>query len=60
MARNLVLADLNAVRTAIGTELRSLCSDVLHEKIPDGMAKLIKQLDQPMETCPGGHNADDP
>jgi anti-sigma factor NepR-like protein len=40
-------ADLKAVRTGIGAELRTLFSDVLSEPIPDGMAELLKQLDQP-------------
>ncbi len=38
--------DLKAVRTAIGTALRSLHSDVLHEPLPDKIAELLKQLDQ--------------
>ena len=46
MARDLASADLNAVRTGIGAELRRLHSDVLHEEIPDRMAELIKRLDQ--------------
>ena len=46
MACDLAPADLNAVRTGIGAELRKLHSDVLHEEIPDRMAELIKQLDQ--------------
>jgi Anti-sigma factor NepR len=45
-ARDLVPADRNAVRSAIGTELRKLYSEVLHVAIPDRMAELIKQLDQ--------------
>ena len=45
MARDPALADLNAVRTGIGMELRKLYSGVLREKIPDRMAELIKQLD---------------
>jgi hypothetical protein len=36
MAHDLVPADLNAVRTAIGTKLRTLYSDVLNEEIPIG------------------------
>jgi Anti-sigma factor NepR len=38
--------DLKAVRTGIGAELRTLHSDVLREEVPDGMAELLKQLDQ--------------
>jgi hypothetical protein len=60
MERDLVQADLNAVRTAIGTELRKLYSDVLHGEIPDRMAELIKQLDQQMEANPSGEEADAP
>ena len=60
MARDLAPADLNAVRTAIGTELRKLYSDVLHGEIPDRMAELIKQqLDQQMDN-PRGQEARDP
>jgi hypothetical protein len=59
MPRDLVLADLNAVRSAIGAELRKLYSEVLHGKIPDGMAELIKQLDQRVEAIPRGQDADD-
>jgi anti-sigma factor NepR-like protein len=40
-------ADLKAVRTGIGAELRTLFSDVLREPIPDRMTELLKQLDQP-------------
>jgi len=57
MARDLAPADLNAVRTGIGAELRRLHSDVLREEIPDRMAE---QLDQLMEASPRGQNADDP
>jgi Anti-sigma factor NepR len=39
-------ADLKAVRTGIGAELRTLHSDVLREEVPDGTAELLKQLDQ--------------
>ena len=57
MARDLAAADLNAVRTGIGAELRKFYSDVLREKIPDKMAE---QLDQLTEASPRGQNADDP
>jgi hypothetical protein len=60
MARDLAPADLNAVRTSIGGELRKLHSDVLREQIPDRMVELIKQLDQWMEASPRGQNPDDP
>jgi hypothetical protein len=59
MALDLLPADLKAVRTAIGTELRKLPSDLLHEEVPDRMAELIKQLDQRMEASPRGQDADD-
>jgi Anti-sigma factor NepR len=39
-------SDFAAVRTAIGTALRSLHSNVLVEPLPDGMAELLRQLDQ--------------
>jgi hypothetical protein len=42
--------DVNAVLTAIGVELRRLHSDVLREPIPDRMAELLRQLDQPTES----------
>jgi hypothetical protein len=32
----------------------------LRKEIPEGMAELIKQLDQQMEANPGGQAADDP
>jgi hypothetical protein len=57
MARDLALADLNAVRTGIGAELRKFYSYVLCEEIPDKMAE---QLDQLTEASPRGRNADDP
>jgi hypothetical protein len=38
--------DFEAVRTAIGTALRSLHSNVLHEPLPDRIAELLRQLDQ--------------
>ena len=38
--------DLKAVRTGVGAELRTLYSYVLREEVPDGMAELLKQLDQ--------------
>jgi hypothetical protein len=38
-----------AVRIAIAAELKRLHSNVLHEPIPDRMAELLRQLDQPPE-----------
>ncbi len=49
--------DLKAVLTAIGAELRQLHSDVLREPIPDRMAALLKQLDEPMESSQDTDNA---
>jgi hypothetical protein len=40
-------ANVEAVLTSIGTALRVLRSMALREPIPDGMAELLKQLDQP-------------
>jgi hypothetical protein len=45
-----------AVRTAIGAELRRLFSNALREPIPEEMAELLRQLDQPPE---GTQNTDD-
>jgi hypothetical protein len=60
MARDLAAADVNTVRSGIGTELRKLYSDVLREEIPDRMTALIKQLDQLMEARHRARGADDP
>jgi hypothetical protein len=38
-------ADLKAVRTGIGAELRTLHSDVLREEVPDRIAMFLRQLD---------------
>jgi hypothetical protein len=57
MARDLAHADLNALRTGIGAELRKLYSDVLREEIPNKMAEQVAQL---MEASPGSRDADDP
>jgi hypothetical protein len=43
------LSDFEVVRTAIGTALRSLYSNVLREPLPDKMVELLRQLDQPPE-----------
>jgi hypothetical protein len=42
-------ADLKAVRTGIGTELKKLFSEVLREPLTDRMAQLLSQFDQPNE-----------
>ena len=60
MARDLAAADVKAVSTGIGKELRKLYSDVLREEIPERMAELIKQLDQLMEAKPRNRSTDDP
>ena len=60
MARDLTPADLNAVLSGIGAELRRLYSDVLHQELPDRMAGLLKQLEQLTEVSPRGQDADDP
>jgi hypothetical protein len=46
MARDLASADVRAVRTGIGAELRKLYSHVLREEMPAKMAELLKQLDR--------------
>jgi len=43
------------VRAAIGTALRTHYSEVLREPIPDRMAELLRQLDQPPK---GSQDAD--
>jgi hypothetical protein len=40
-------SDLEAVRTGIGAAIRTIHSDVLREKVPDRIAELLRQLDQP-------------
>lgn len=49
--------DFDAVRIAIGAALRTKYSDVLREPIPDKMAELLRQLDQPPETGQDADNA---
>jgi hypothetical protein len=39
--------NLKAVRTGIGTALRTLHSDVVHEEVPDRIAELLRRLDEP-------------
>jgi hypothetical protein len=46
--RHSVGSDFEAVRTAIGTALRSFYSNVLHEPLPDRIAELLRQLDHQM------------
>jgi hypothetical protein len=38
--------DLRAVRTGVGAALQALYSDVLSEEVPEGIAELLRQLDQ--------------
>jgi hypothetical protein len=42
--------ELKAVRVGIGAGLRALHSDVLCEEVPDRIAELLSQLDQPPES----------
>jgi Anti-sigma factor NepR len=60
MVRDLAPADLRAVRTAIGGELRRLYSDVLREEIPERMAELLRRLDQLTEPSPRDQDTDKP
>jgi hypothetical protein len=39
--------DLKAVCSGIATGLRTFLSEVLREPVPDEMAELLQQLDQP-------------
>jgi hypothetical protein len=45
-----------AVRAAIGAELKRLFSNILSEPIPEEMAQLLRQFDPPPED---NQNADD-
>ena len=42
-------ADLKAVRAGIGAAIRTIHSDVLREEIPDRIAALLSQLDEPRD-----------
>jgi Anti-sigma factor NepR len=50
MARPNAHADLKAVCTGIGAELRKFLIDVLREPIPDEAVELLSQLDQPSQS----------
>ena len=50
--------DFEAVRTAIGTALRSLHSNVLNEPLPDRIAELLRQLDQQLRQFDQQKDAD--
>ena len=39
-------SQFDSVRAGIGSALRSLHSDVLREPLPDGIAELLRQLDE--------------
>jgi hypothetical protein len=45
--RELTPADLKAALSGIGARLRMLYCDVIQEDIPDRMAELQRQLDEP-------------
>jgi hypothetical protein len=51
------VSDFEAVRTAIGTALRSLHSNVLNEPLPDRIVELLRQLDRPSENNQDTDNA---
>jgi hypothetical protein len=40
---------LKAVRAGIGAAIRSIHSDVLREEIPDRIAALLRQFDEPRD-----------
>jgi Anti-sigma factor NepR len=42
-------SDLKAVRAGIGAAIRSIHSDVLREEIPDRIAALLRQFDEPRD-----------
>ena len=49
MERRLIIRgspDFEAVRTAIGTALRSIHAHVLNEPLPERIVELLRQLDQ--------------
>jgi hypothetical protein len=46
-------SDLKAVRAGIGVAIRTIHSDVLREEIPDRMAALLRQLDEPKDVGSG-------
>jgi hypothetical protein len=52
-------ADFQAVRTAIGTALRSIHSHVLNEPLPERIAELLSQLDQQLTRLDEPKGADD-
>jgi hypothetical protein len=52
-------ADFQAVRTAIGTALRSIHSHVLNEPLPERIAELVRRLDQRLTRLDEPKDADD-
>jgi hypothetical protein len=46
-------AELKAVRVGIGTAIRTIHSDILREEIPDRIAELLRQLDEPKDATSG-------
>jgi hypothetical protein len=60
MARDLAPADLKAVCTGIGSELRTLYFGVLREEFPDKIAELLTQLDQQLRQLGQQKDADSP
>jgi hypothetical protein len=42
-------SDLRAVRAGIGAAIRTIHSGVLREEIPDRIAALLRQLDEPKD-----------
>lgn len=52
-------ADFQAVRTAIGTALRSIHSHVLNEPLPERIAELVSQLDQRLTRLDEPKDGDD-
>jgi hypothetical protein len=49
-----------AVRAAIGAELKKLSADVLYEPIPDRMAELLKQLDHALGSAQNTEDTQSP
>jgi hypothetical protein len=51
--------DFQAVRTAIGTALRSIHSHVLNEPLPEKIAELLSKLDQRLRQLDESKDADE-
>jgi Anti-sigma factor NepR len=52
-------ADLQAVRAALGTALRSIHSGVLNEPLPERIAELLRRLDQQLRALNVSKDDDD-